>query len=458
MEVRVKHGTRGGNAHGRNRGGRSGGQQAHVAPEAKDPLSKDIFVIEGDTGFIEEAGEKKIAPSCESFISLCERTYQQVAAVDRQWGKSISPAMYTYYNTVHLWSRIAAIRNITGRACEDERNLLCYVDNDQYPIHETINTYFSGLGNFEDPSGSKRKFVCLRIPDVKKYGGITGFFGKVDSRTHYLYEGYPAPGVTAQRIQSDYLYSIDKGPLVWNLPVALRPDRFVPVRVDGGAAQDEKQQARPAEQKNDGDKGRLDPEANHQEPKPTANLLGWFPAMNLTTEQRDLIADCGINETEFPINYPRYALNSALFQIIAMWMRQATDKYKTEKAKIDSIKGSVAQCPFIEREDDQNNPEGFIRSKRYCDGSIRASTAFQLDNRLSVAARVMAYRMRKEALGDRNSWCCYDYEEYRAVPKAWIETRNEFYKYGSAQTLNAASKYTAYTDKDVLSMGLYNQL
>ncbi|KAK0086663.1 hypothetical protein PV325_002791 [Microctonus aethiopoides] len=433
--------------------------------EADDPLSQDCFVIEGDTGFTEKAGENKIAPSCESFVSLCESTYQQVAVVDEEWRKSISPAMYTYYNTMHLWSRIAAIRKKAGRVCSsDERELLHYVNNGQYPIHETIKTYFRGLGDFEDPSGSKRKFVCLKIPDVEKYDGITGFFGKVDADTHFLYEGYPAPGVTAQRILSDYLYSrlVGKGPSVWNLPVALRPDRVGPARVDGGAAQDEKQQARPAKQKDDGDKGRLDPELGgeeeseaNQEPKPTANLLGWFPAVTLTSEQRKIIEQCGVNEKEFPIDIPRYALNKALFEKIAEWMRQADGKYKTDKAMLDSNKGSVVQCSFIEREDES---EGFIRNKRYCDGSIRACSAFQLEARLSVAARVMAYRMRKEALGGRNSWCCYDYDEYRAVPEDWIETRNKFYNYGSAPTLNTASKYTVYTEKNVILGVLFNQL
>ena len=45
---------------------------------ANDPLYMEAFVIEGDKGFVEEAGRKVSSPSFERFISLIERTYTQV--------------------------------------------------------------------------------------------------------------------------------------------------------------------------------------------------------------------------------------------------------------------------------------------------------------------------------------------------------------------------------------------
>jgi len=69
---------------------------------------------------------------------------------------------------------------------------------------------------------------------------------------------------------------------------------------------------------------------------------------------------------------------------------------------------------------------------------------------MSVATRVMAFRMRKEPIGERHSWCCYDFNNYERVPDDWIATRNQVYQYGQVQKLNLGDKHTAYTEKNRL--------
>jgi hypothetical protein len=67
--------------------------------------------------------------------------------------------MYQYYCTIHFWGRIAAIRNHNGMATEDERNIIRYLASTEYPLHEPVNTYLRGIGDFSDPSGTEHKYL-----------------------------------------------------------------------------------------------------------------------------------------------------------------------------------------------------------------------------------------------------------------------------------------------------------
>lgn len=67
---------------------------------------------------------------------------------------------------------------------------------------------------------------------------------------------------------------------------------------------------------------------------------------------------------------------------------------------------------------------------------------------MSIASRVMTYWMRKDPINNLQSWCCYDFNQYRNVPANWVQTGNAVSDFGSVATLNAATKSTAYTEKD----------
>jgi hypothetical protein len=111
--------------------------------------------------------------------------------------------MYQYYNVLQFWARIAAIREHRGMASIEERNLVRYLGSNEYPVHETINSYLRGIGDFENLSGTKHQFRLLQLPGINEYEGVSGFFGRVGANTHYLYESLPAPGVVALRLLRD---------------------------------------------------------------------------------------------------------------------------------------------------------------------------------------------------------------------------------------------------------------
>jgi hypothetical protein len=195
-------------------------------------------------------------------------------------------------------------------------------------------------------------------------------------------------------------------PNVWDLPDDLRPEPLIPQVED----EVEEEQWNGDEAISLEERGQVHLEARGL--SPTANLLGWAPSVRLTNEQRRMIENCGIGEDVFSDSFERYLLNQGLFEALADRIRASADKYKSGASLHEHVNGSLTQCPLVERE--PNEREGFSRTKLYSEGSIRASSAFQLDERTSVATRVMSYRMRKEPIGERHSWACYDFRIYEA--------------------------------------------
>ena len=122
--------------------------------------------------------------------------------------------------------------------------------------------------------------------------------------------------------------------------------------------------------------------------RPTANLLGWGRAVRLTAEQRQTIENCGIGEDGFAAENPRFCINLGLFEYIAGQMRRSTATYKAGAALHEHISGSLAQCAYIEKGVEEI---GFSRARRYVKANIRGACAYQLEHRMSVVARIIAY-------------------------------------------------------------------
>jgi hypothetical protein len=120
-------------------------------------------------------------------------------------------------------------------------------------------------------------------------------------------------------------------------------------------------------------------------------------------------------------------LNNGLFETIAIRVKQSSDRYKIRASLHEHSDGSLAQCAYVEKD---TRGRRFCRTVQYSEGSVREACAYQMDQRLSVAARIVAYRMKKEPDGERQPWSCYDYNSYRDVPADWAATRNSVFEYG----------------------------
>jgi hypothetical protein len=244
------------------------GQSKTASPLNNDPMWLEAFVIDGFRGFVEEGGENTFTVTADSFIALVRRTYDNVCTADKEFSRNVCYSMYQHNNNIHFGARVAAIRSLTGRATEDDKNLISYLASKEYPVHEPINAYLRGLGDFDDPSGTEHKFRLLRLPAVEEFDDIAGFFGRVDHNTHYLYESLPAPGVSALRVLKDLEYTRGAIQANWDLPEALRPPPVPGLPVEAIVEEDE---ALPFEER----------EVMVERPRnlPTANLLGWGPAV-----------------------------------------------------------------------------------------------------------------------------------------------------------------------------------
>jgi hypothetical protein len=79
----------------------------------------------------------------------------------------------------------------------------------------------------------------------------------------------------------------------------------------------------PGEEWDEGDDEALPPEEQpgqqgEQRPNLPANLLDWAPAVRLTNEQRQILANCGVQEHGFADGLVRFALNNDLLEAIAI--------------------------------------------------------------------------------------------------------------------------------------------
>jgi hypothetical protein len=222
--------------------------------------------------------------------------YHTVCAADKEFSRVVSLAKYQYYNVLHFWARIAAIRGHRGLATQEERNSVRYLRSEEYPVNETINPYLRGTDDSEDPSGTNLQFRLLRLPGENVYEGVSGFFGRVGPETHLLYESLPAPGVVALRLLRDLGYTrhVFDHP-DWDLPDALMPQQQAPEpqpeEEEPAGQEDADKEGHPAlELADDGEAVvEVAAPAEHRRPRPTANLLGWSPAERLANEQRQAL-------------------------------------------------------------------------------------------------------------------------------------------------------------------------
>lgn len=78
-------------------------------PLRNDPMYLDALVIDGEQGFVQKPRSENFSPSFDSFLPLVRADYLQLSAANRTFQKEVSESMYSYYNIMHLWARVAAV-------------------------------------------------------------------------------------------------------------------------------------------------------------------------------------------------------------------------------------------------------------------------------------------------------------------------------------------------------------
>lgn len=133
-----------------------------------DPLWKDYFIIDGETGFSNETAAKDYHPGASGFVTLIEQEYKAITDVDKHYAKSVPASAYAYYHGIIYWYELALIAQRHGMSNADQDRLVHFVQG--YPsaqIAAGAAEYFEGLGDFTDATGVKH---LLAVPEVNELG------------------------------------------------------------------------------------------------------------------------------------------------------------------------------------------------------------------------------------------------------------------------------------------------
>lgn len=131
----------------------------------------------------------------------------------------------------------------------------------------------------------------------------------MDADTQPSYESMAAPVVLARRIVEDLLFTQDPNrDRNWNLPANLKPEER-----DAGS--------------------------------PTRNLLGWAPAITLTTEQRQLLESAGRVADDFKVDNRQFQFNRQLFERVSDFMKVTEQTVKLGASVHESERGNLVQVP-----------------------------------------------------------------------------------------------------------------
>lgn len=167
-------------------------------PLTNDPLWKDSFVIDGETGFVSQDSAKEFNADAAGFINLVEQEYKALTDVDKYYAKSIPVSAHAYYHIVLYWYEVALIAQKRGVSSPEQDKLINFVQGyGTAVIAAGAGEYLEGLGDYTDIAGVRH---LLRAQEPNAHG----HYGPAAPDTHGLYETLPAPIIAFQRVVQDF--------------------------------------------------------------------------------------------------------------------------------------------------------------------------------------------------------------------------------------------------------------
>lgn len=408
-------------------------------PLTNDPLWKESFVLDGETGFVSQDASKQINADAVGFTHLIDQEYKALTDVDKFYSKSVPASAHAYYHIIIIyWYKIALIAQKRGTSCLDQDRLVNFVKGyGSAVICAGAGEYLEGLGDYTDLTGVKH---LLRAPEPNN----DGHYGRATAETHGFYETLPAPAIAFERIAQDFLAS-QRGAQPNDHWV---PAGVAPIVVPPPAPQAHDPQRREREERRRAEEaGRPDPDeeggaaeirdegeeqVEERRAQPTVNLLGWRKPKLLSANQyREM--DNVLDEDNNLIN-ARYAIRRELFEFVARRLRECK-RYKMAPLPSTTGGSQVQQVIW--------SPHNFSVSRFQqaieADGTACSRTTMPL--RAAIAAKVMCYRtLRRELENDEgvavNTWACFHFGGYTEVPQKWRNNRNALVQQGYEGLIN----------------------
>lgn len=233
--------------------------------------------------------------------------------------------------------------------------------------------------------------------------GAQGSFGRVSGITHIFYETLPAPIVSLLRIFADHTFNTNQQ-RDWVLPANLTP-----VVADHCQA-------------------------------PTRNLLGYAPAVGLTSEQIGVLLGAdfafGANQDAGVENIGGLPINVSLLKSISNYL--SSSKSPSTSTITENVMGSIAQIAYCIRDEADHVENG----KLITDKSMAVATQTILTSSISMAVALFRYRVDRRY----SDTYCYSLAPNLQRPQGWIDTKNNVFIYGYAPEWNRrrfSSPFTA---------------
>ncbi len=361
-----------------------------------DPAINDSLLIEGLAGSYAVPKRREFQVDFSQYIQLIRSSYDAECLADKSIRKTISFGMFQYYAVYLLWKRIMHLRAARG-SYSVEYTLISQLIPIELAVPKDLAVYLSCIGHFTDPSGSKYEFVLQRDLDPQDVDGAQGSYGTVDAQNSNAYSCLPAPVITLLKMRADLQYVADRrtniAPVAeWDLPFGLRPAAVGPQL-------------------------------------PSANLLGWTPAVPITVDQEDAILTSGITLQHFTVtNVAGIPVNRRLISFVSGLLENS--KAKSFFKMPTSVNGSVAQAAYTtpSAHDNAILPLVPISAKAgstysYSQGSIYSAGA----------ATIFRFRVQRRQPGNNDSIC---YRFVGVPPAAWLNHANDTFQFGGGAIWN----------------------
>ncbi|XP_033220013.1 uncharacterized protein LOC117174767 [Belonocnema kinseyi] len=288
----------------------------------------------------------KIFPGCDGFRAIVEIEYRRLYLTNDYFRMRVPFSAFAYYCAIFVYLRFDCFMNFRFISKSLRSMLSALKEGYKLSCHnlELLTTYLKGFGDtdiYDHESSIRCSFFNFKFVEG-------GWFGKVSKDTHFLYKSYPCLAVFTQAMIQDLKFTNGVDVENWDLPLEIRP-------------------------------------AEENAGFPTTNMLGYQPAVKLSTDQVTFLNAYNIERNKSLILY------ELIYSIQRIIMRSHSDGPRDE---FDcSTKGSQGQLVIIKPE-------------------YRVHHQWELN-------------CEKEGTVKAN-WSIYDFKNFTEVPNSWAKTANTF--------------------------------
>jgi hypothetical protein len=361
---------------------------AHLATTGSQPRNDPLFLsaLAPSPGaeLRPNVGEHRIYSGVAGLNEIVNQLYTRLVAKSTGFARRVPLSALQYYAGTIVYAQLLRQVELNGfQIARNERDFVATVRELALKPPEIIRLLCAGLGNVALPNGRMLRFdMAPRGYHDDEESNTFGWFGQVGPDNHYLYRDYPNIAVYVDTIQRTLRRTANRNlPEYDDLPEGIQPE-----------------------------------DENHD--LPNENMLGYGPAQILRPDQLQFLVGNGFNaEGEFASQHDVIPYFPDLLRNV----QQEIDQCKLTLNNIeDSLDGSVSQVPLVVELDDTRRLPSLKMD-------LEVHSPLQVNGANVVVESAFCYRVKykvRRAVNHRNKWSVYAFNEFQAVPAAYMQTAN----------------------------------